>query len=76
MLTPVRDVAQLATLGVVSTVDEMPAPPADAKSPPLRLALYRLQFMPGLVRYPAPPLITNMQAMDRDKTGPWCGPPL
>ena len=68
----------LAQLGSVRRVDASPRShegDQPRKSPVGNFTLYRLAFFAGLKRYPAPPQITSLQAMER-APGPWCGPPL
>jgi 4-amino-4-deoxy-L-arabinose transferase-like glycosyltransferase len=68
----------LSQLGTVERIDSSPkSHEADEprKAPVGNFTLYRLALFPGLPRYPVPPYITSLQAMER-APGPWCGPPL
>ena len=71
----------LRTLG---TVDRVDASPDSHESTVGRVrygnfTLFRLTFDPHLRRYPAPAVVTPLQAMERAEStapGPYCGPPL
>jgi hypothetical protein len=68
----------LAQLGSVARIDSsLKSHEGDQphSSPVGNFTLYRLTFFADLKRYPIPPHITSMQAMER-APGPWCGPPL
>ena len=71
VITPHRDLAKLQKLGEVSVADESIKTRRE-KSPEDRFTLFHVYFSPGLARYPLPPYVTTMQAMDRAK-GPYCG---
>ncbi len=76
----------LATLGSVDRVDASPDSHESAVTLPDgrvvrygNFTLFRLRFDPHLRRYPAPPHVTSLQAMERSEStdpGPWCGPPM
>jgi 4-amino-4-deoxy-L-arabinose transferase-like glycosyltransferase len=70
---------QLAQLGTVIVVDQSARsherPPGWTQTE-ANYTLFKLTFDSNLKRYPAPTRITNMQAMQRDRSGPWCGPPM
>jgi 4-amino-4-deoxy-L-arabinose transferase-like glycosyltransferase len=74
VVTRSRDLVFLQTLGEVQEVDQS-AKSRREKSPAERFTLFHLHFFPDLKRYPRPPYINTLQAMDRQK-GPYCGPPL
>ena len=75
VITRARDEAKLRQLGTVITVDQS-VKSHEIPGPQGRFTLFELTFDPNLMRYPAPTNITNMQAMERDASGPWCGPPM
>jgi 4-amino-4-deoxy-L-arabinose transferase-like glycosyltransferase len=74
-----KDADLLRQLGVPVIVDQSAHshdPPPGWTPAQASFTLFKLTFDPNLKRYPAPAEITNMQAMQRDRTGPWCGPAL
>jgi hypothetical protein len=75
VITRARDEAKLRQLGTVIVVDQS-IKSHEIPGPQGRFTLFELTFDPNLLRYPAPTNITNMQAMERDASGPWCGPPM
>jgi 4-amino-4-deoxy-L-arabinose transferase-like glycosyltransferase len=75
VITRARDEAKLQQLGTVIVLDQS-VKSHEIPGPQGRFTLFELTFDPNLVRYPAPTNITNMQAMERDPSGPWCGPPM
>jgi 4-amino-4-deoxy-L-arabinose transferase-like glycosyltransferase len=75
VITRARDQAKLMQLGTVELVDQS-IRSHEITGPEGRFTLFKLTFDPKLARYPAPTKITNMQAMERDQSGPWCGPPM
>lgn len=72
VVTRHRDVDKLKTLGEVEVRDESERSRRE-RSTEDRFTLFRLQFRPGLPRYPAPTYVNTLQAMGREK-GPYCGP--
>ncbi len=74
IVTPYRDREKLQTLGEVTVADQSRQTRRE-KSAADRFTLFRLRFRPDLQRYPRPPYVNTLQAMDREK-GPYCGPPL
>lgn len=74
IITRRADEPRLKQLGTVDVMDES-AHTRRERSPEGRFTLFRLHFRPDLLRYPKPPYIDTLQAMDR-RPGPYCGPPL
>jgi len=80
VVTRNADEAKLQTLGDVSIADESTfdrrehGSPGNRSSPMDRFTLFHLRFFPNLQRYPRPPYVNTLQAMDREP-GPDCGPP-
>lgn len=75
VITRARDRLKLETLGEVHAISQSLASHDDGGTPEGLFTLFRVQFDPGLQRYPAPQRISSLQAMGRKK-GPYCGPPL
>ena len=72
VVTRHRDVDKLKTLGEVEVRDQS-ARSRRERSAEDRFTLFRLQFQPGLKRYPVPRYVSTLEAMGREK-GPYCGP--
>jgi 4-amino-4-deoxy-L-arabinose transferase-like glycosyltransferase len=70
-----RDEIKLRELGTPRVIDQS-LRSHDVSGPGGRITLFALAFDPHLARYPVPTKITSMQAMERDQSGPWCGPPM
>jgi 4-amino-4-deoxy-L-arabinose transferase-like glycosyltransferase len=75
VITRARDEGKLKLLGEPVIVDQSEQS-HDIAGPEGRFTLFKLTFDPNLRRYPAPQHITSLQAMERDLSGPWCGPAL
>ncbi len=64
----------LEQLGNVQAIDQSPRS-HEIETPAGRFTLFKVIFNPHLQRYPTPPYVTSLQAMER-APGPWCGPPF
>jgi hypothetical protein len=74
VITRAEDAGKLSELGCAEQLMQSQRP-YDRQNDQRRLTLFRLTLRPDLDRYPLPPGVGVMQAMER-RAGPWCGPAL